>query len=64
MRLEEVLPALRAGKKIRRRGEGLGGYFVVIVNGIVVVRDPYEGYFRRVDLLSDDILTDDWEVME
>ena len=63
MKLEEVLPALRDGKKICKKGEGLWSYYYI--NGRrILERDVATKMSFGVNLTSDDILANDWEAME
>lgn len=64
MKFELVLPALRAGKKIRR-GFWSKGSYIEIIDGNIFSYGPYysvnniEWVGERADLLSDD-----WEIYE
>jgi hypothetical protein len=57
-RLEDVLPALREGKKIRRQGFRKGGFLVL--KGKEVVDDAGHGGFSVGTCY---LLADDWEVV-
>lgn len=61
MRLEEVLPAFKQGKKIRRRA-WRKGYFFAILNGVVT--EYGEMGYVHPEWWTEDILADDWEVVE
>lgn len=64
MRLEEVLPALRAGKKMRRR-RWIKGCYIVIVNGVIADYDTHDDDYSYLDYHdTDDFLAEDWEVVE
>ena len=58
MKLEEVLPALREGKKIRRTFWWEGHYFKLTSDGIV----DQEG--KNFIIGKDDLFADDWEVVK
>lgn len=58
MKFEEVLPALRKGKKIRRNFWWEGHYFKLTLDEIVDQE-------KRVFVLSrDDLFADDWEIVK
>lgn len=57
MKLEEVLPALREGKRIRRRCYVDGGY-ILIEEGSMI---SSSGHCESLD--EDDIFADDWEIV-
>lgn len=62
MRFEEVLPALREGKAIKRTGgcwERINGCYQLIDNQIW---DMYEHWVDAIDVY--DLLADDWEVLK
>ena len=58
MKFEEVLPALRNGKKIRRR-VWLDADYIYVRDGSIVDND---GYSFEIDLSI--TLNDDWEIIE
>ncbi len=59
MMFEEVLPALREGKKVRRRGWSEGGYIQTnsVMDIVNEFSDPASGLYNNM-------LIDDWEVVE
>lgn len=59
MKFEEVLPALREGKKIRRRGRSKSDYILIGTDDLVFDQD--DEYFP---FSLDDFLDDDWEIVE
>lgn len=63
MKFEEVLPMLRSGKKIRR-AEWIHGVHLCIIDGEVLAVDTVVGVQSRYALHSDDLLADDWMVMD
>lgn len=58
MKIEEVLPALRDGKKIRRNSWWEGHYFELTLDGIID-QDGRDFVLNRGDLLCND-----WEVVK
>jgi hypothetical protein len=67
MKLEEVLPALRAGKKIRRAAWGDLSTRLKDDNAIIMLE--YKGKWLDTPdaigaLTMNDILSNDWEVVE
>ena len=64
MRFEEVLPALRAGKKIRRKAYPLD-YYICLEDNVL---KAFISYFNRltgeIKLMSRDLLADDWEIVK
>ena len=64
MKFEEGLPALRTGKKIRRKGNS-PDYYICLEDNVLKAFIPY---FNRltgeIKLMSRDLLADDWEVVE
>ena len=58
MKFEEVLPALREGKKIRKVSWWEGHYFKLASDGIV----DQEG--KNFTFGKDDFTCDDWEIVE
>lgn len=58
MKIEEVLPALREGKKIRRTFWWEGHYFKLASDGIV----DQEG--KKFTFGKDDLLCSDWEIIK
>ena len=58
MKFEEVLPALREGKKIRRKWWWEGHYFKLVSDGIV----DQEG--KNFTFGKDDLFCSDWEIVK
>lgn len=64
MRFEEVLPALRTGKKIRRKDivwENYYGFLFVIENQNKIFSDS--ALNDDYKLTKEDLLVDDWEIV-
>ena len=62
MKFEEVLPALREGKKIRKRKEvNEGDYYIKNKKGIIHVYSDY-GKIRTCFTYGD-IMNEDWEIV-
>lgn len=63
MKFEEVLPALKEGKKIRKRKEvNEGDYYVLDKKGIIHVYSDY-GKIRTCFTYGD-IMNEDWEIVK
>ena len=63
MKFEEVLPALKEGKKIRKRKEvSEGDYYVLDKKGIIHVYSDY-GKIRTCFTYGD-IMNEDWEIVK
>lgn len=63
MKFEEILPALKAGKKIRKRKEvNEGDYYVLDKKGIIHVYSDY-GKIRTCFTYGD-IMNEDWEIVK
>lgn len=64
MTFDQVLPDFKAGKKIRRREWDKGDYFILGGVDIYVFLEEYSTFkaFRQLDV--NQILADDWEVVE
>lgn len=64
MKLEEVLPALKAGKKVRRKAYPPDNYICLEDN----VLKAFISYLNRltgeIKLMTRDLLADDWEIVE
>ena len=60
MKFEEVLPALREGKKIRRKSWKREECFFVIKNGSLVDDHGYSAFFY----LGGSLLEEDWEIVK
>ena len=64
MKLEEALPALREGKKIRRKDPSwINFYDCIYVNCVGKVM-PNRAYFEDYTLDTEDLDADDWEIVE
>lgn len=61
MKFEQVLPALRRGERVWHPGLGVG--WLVAVAGLVRYRWGRRGFEKDV-LIGDQMLDDQWEVME
>ena len=59
MRFEEVLPALREGKKIRRKSWGRVRSFIIIKDDSLV-----DDYRCNVVIYAYDLKADDWEIVK
>lgn len=59
MKFEEVLPALREGKKIRRKSWGRVHSFIIIKDDSLV-----DDYRCNVVIYAYDLKADDWEIVE
>lgn len=59
MKFEEVLPALREGKKVRRKSWGRVHSFIIIKDGSLV-----DDYHCNVGIYAYDLKADDWEVVK
>lgn len=59
MRFEEVLPALREGKKVRRKSWNKRNYIVVKKDNLIVDENDY-----AIPFCIDDFSADDWEIVE
>lgn len=62
MKFEEVLPALKEGKAIRRTGgcwQSINGCYGLIDNQIW---DMYDNWVDAIDV--QDLLSDDWEIVD
>ena len=59
MRFEEVLPALREGKKIRRKSWGRVHSFIIIKDDSLV-----DDYRCNVVIYAYDLKADDWEIVK
>lgn len=68
MKLEEVLPALKGGKNIRRKSMP-EGYFFAVCNKKILVGFTLEGGKRvfasrfPVEFDNEEVFADDWEVV-
>lgn len=64
MRFEEVLPALREGKKIRRKAYP-PDYYICLEDNVLKV---FISYLNRrsggITIMTRDLLTDDWEIVK
>lgn len=60
MRFDEVLPALRDGKKIRRKAYPLD-YYICLEGNVVKAFNRLRG---EIKLPSGDLKADDWEVVK
>ena len=64
MKFEEVLPALREGKKIRRKAYP-PDYYICLEDKVL---KAFISYYNRltggIKLISRDLLADDWEIIE
>lgn len=64
MKFEEVLPALKNGKKIRRKAYPLD-YYICLEDNVL---KAFISYFNRligeIKLMSKDLLADDWEIVK
>ncbi len=64
MKFEETLPALREGKKVRRKDSSwINFYDCIYVNWVGKVM-PNCAYFEDYTLDTEDLDADDWEVVE
>ena len=64
MKFEETLPALREGKKVRRKDSSwINFYDCIYVNWVGKVM-PNRAYFEDYTLDTEDLDADDWEVVE
>lgn len=62
MRFEEVLPALREGKKIKRSSWGKDTYFYKNHQGTFIVKNGgADGYYYNLSYLLN---SDDWEIIK
>lgn len=59
MKFEKVLPALREGKKIRRKSWNKRNYIVVEKDNLIVDENDY-----AIPFCIDDFSVDDWEIVE
>ena len=59
MKFEEVLPALREGKKVRRKSWGRVHSFIIIKDDSLV-----DDYHCNVGIYAYDLKADDWEVVK
>lgn len=59
MKFEEVLPALREGKKVRRKSWGRVHSFIIIKDDSLV-----DDYHCNVGIYAYDLKADDWEIVE
>lgn len=59
MKFEEVLPALREGKKIRRKSWGRVHSFIIIKDDSLV-----DDYHCNVGIYAYDLKADDWEIVK
>ena len=57
MKFEEILPALREGKKIRRKSWGRVHSFIIIKDDSLV-----DDYHCNVGIYAYDLKADDWEI--
>jgi hypothetical protein len=69
MKFEEVLPLLRDGKKFRKLhycgDEFLSDRYIYVKNNqIILVNECYDVEDYDYRLSSDDILAEDWEIVE
>lgn len=64
MKFEEVLPALREGKKIRRKDSSWINYYECIYVNRVGNVIPNRAYFDDYILETKDLDADDWEIVE
>lgn len=64
MRFEEVLPALREGKKIRRKTFILGTYICLEDNVLKVFISYLNRRSGGITLMTRDLLADDWEIVK
>lgn len=62
MKFEEVLPALREGKAIRRMDKGWKNFHMCYRFIDNQIRDGYESWIE--DIYVDDLLKNDWEVVK
>lgn len=60
MKFEEVLPALRDGKKIRRKAYPLD-YYICLEGNVVKAFNRLTG---EIKLMSGDLKADDWEIVK
>ena len=64
MKFEEILPALKNGKKIRRKAYPLD-YYICLKDNVL---KAFISYFNRligeIKLMSKDLLADDWEIVK
>ena len=58
MKFEEVIPALREGKKIRRKSWGRVHSFIIIKDDSLV-----DDYHCNVGIYAYDLKADDWEIV-
>ena len=58
MKFEEVLPALREGKKVRRKSWGRVHSFIIIKDDSLV-----DDYHCNVGIYAYDLKADDWEIV-
>lgn len=64
MKFEEIIPALREGKKVRRKDHSwINFYDCIYVNWVGKVM-PNRAYFEDYTLDTEDLDADDWEVVE
>ena len=59
MKFEEVLPALREGKKVRRKSWGRVHSFIIIKDDSLV-----DDYHCNVGIYAYDLKADDWEIVK
>ena len=62
MKFEEVLPALKAGKKIRRKDWLSDGY--IKMSSLRYFGEIVDEYYKEYGLTMADLTEDDWEILE
>ena len=64
MKFEEVLPALREGKKVRRK-DYPSDYYICLKDKVLKAFISYfNGFVGEIKLITRDLLADDWEIIK